>query len=60
MPLVLSRKTGEAVQIGPDISIVVLDVKDGRVSLGIKAPKDVPVHREEVVRRIEREKKEQK
>ena len=54
--LVLSRKTDEQIVIrlgDQDVVVLVLDVEGGRVRLGIIAPPDVPVHREEVVRRIE-------
>lgn len=46
--LVLSRKKGEMIVIGDDISIVVLDVYGGRVRLGVKAPTVISVHRKEV------------
>lgn len=53
--LVLSRKTDERIRIGDDISIVVVEIRDNyRVRLGIEAPKDVPVHREEVYQAIQR------
>jgi carbon storage regulator len=51
--LALSRKRGEAIVIGNDIRVVVLATDGGRVKLGIVAPAEVPVHREEVYRRIE-------
>lgn len=53
--LVLSRKCGETIMIGPDIAVTVMDVSGGRVRLGLCAPHDVAVHREEVFRRIQRE-----
>lgn len=53
--LVLSRKAGEQVSIGSDIEVVVLDVHKGRVRLGFKCPREVPVHREEIRSAIERE-----
>ncbi len=46
--LVLSRKEGERIVIGPDIVISVVAVQGGRVKLGISAPSEVPIHREEV------------
>jgi carbon storage regulator len=46
--LVLSRMRGEEILIGNDITIVVVEVRNGKVRLGIEAPKDVPVHRREV------------
>ncbi len=53
--LVLSRRCGESVTIGPDIRVVVLGVKSGQVRLGIEAPPAVAVHREEVYVRIQEE-----
>lgn len=50
--LVLARKAGEAVAIGDEISVRVLEVKNGQVKLGVEAPGDVAVHREEIYRRI--------
>jgi carbon storage regulator len=52
--LVLSRKSGEAVYIGSSIKISVLDIKGGRVRLGLAAPPTVPIHREEIRRQIKR------
>ncbi|BFU90991.1 MAG: Translational regulator CsrA 2 [Nitrospira sp.] len=53
--LVLSRRCGESVTIGPDIRVVVLGVKSGQVRLGIEAPPAIAVHREEVYVRIQEE-----
>lgn len=53
--LVLSRRHGESVRIGDDVTVTLLDVKGCTVRLGIAAPKHVPVHREEVYERIKRE-----
>lgn len=50
--LTLSRKKNEVIKIGDDISIVVVSIKNGKVKLGIDAPKDVPVHRLEVYQAI--------
>jgi carbon storage regulator len=50
--LVLSRRIGESIRIGPDIVIRVLGVKGSQVRIGVDAPKDVEVHREEVFARI--------
>ena len=50
--LVLTRKMGEAIAIGDDIKIVVMQVKGKQVRLGIKAPAETTVHREEVWKRI--------
>ncbi|MEJ2631154.1 MAG: carbon storage regulator CsrA [Acidihalobacter sp.] len=50
--LILTRRVGETLIIGDDIAITVLGVKGNQVRLGIKAPRDVTVHREEVYQRI--------
>jgi carbon storage regulator len=47
--LVLTRRANESIMIGSDIVVTVLDVKGDQVRLGIRAPKSVPVHREEVL-----------
>ena len=49
--LVLTRKLGESIQIGENISIAVVRVRGNRVQLGIQAPRDVPIFRDEVVSR---------
>jgi carbon storage regulator len=46
--LVLSRRVGESIMIGPDVVVTVLEVRPDLVRIGIKAPRDVEVHREEV------------
>jgi carbon storage regulator len=51
--LVLSRKSGEAIVIGDGITITVLATDGGRVKLGVVAPAEVPIHREEIYQRIE-------
>ncbi|BCA54786.1 Carbon storage regulator-like protein [Nitrospira sp. KM1] len=53
--LVLTRRRGEGVTIGPDIRVVVLGMKGGQVRLGIEAPLTVEVHRDEVYARIQDE-----
>lgn len=53
--LVLSRRLGETLIIGDDVKITVLGISGNQVRLGIAAPKDVSVHREEVYRRIQDE-----
>ncbi|MBT8102717.1 MAG: carbon storage regulator CsrA [Gammaproteobacteria bacterium] len=53
--LILTRRAGETVMIGSDITITVLGVKGNQVRLGINAPKDVAVHREEIYERIQSE-----
>jgi carbon storage regulator len=47
--LVLTRRANESIMIGPDIVVTVLDVKGDQVRIGIRAPKSVAVHREEVL-----------
>lgn len=51
--LVLTRKIGESVVIGDDVSVQVLGIRGGQVSLGFTAPEDVRIYREEVIRTIE-------
>jgi|TARA_B110000438_G_scaffold267665_1_gene282681 carbon storage regulator len=51
--LILTRRAGEALMIGDDVSITVLGVKGNQVRIGIDAPKDVAVHREEIFDRIQ-------
>jgi len=53
--LILTRRIGETLMIGDDVSITVLGVKGNQVRIGIDAPKDVPVHREEIYERIHTE-----
>ncbi len=53
--LVLTRKTGEAIQIGDDIEISVVSVKGDQVKLGINAPKNVEIHRKEIYLSIQEE-----
>ncbi len=53
--LVLTRKTDESIIIGDDIRITVVEVRHDQVKLGITAPRDIPVHREEVYREIQEE-----
>jgi carbon storage regulator len=53
--LVLTRRRGEGVTIGPNIQVIVLGTKGGQVRLGIEAPKTVEVHRDEVYARIQDE-----
>jgi carbon storage regulator len=56
--LVLSRKMGESIVINNDIRIMVVDIRGDKVRLGVEAPREVPVHRNEVYEAIQREKTE--
>lgn len=53
--LVLSRNAGEKIMIGDNIEVVVLDIRGGKVKIGIEAPREVSVHREEVYQAIKDE-----
>ena len=53
--LVLSRQRDETIMIGDDIEITIVDIRGDKVRLGITAPRDIPVHREEVYREIQEE-----
>ena len=55
--LILTRRISESIIIGNDVKITVLGVKGNQVRLGIDAPKDLSVHREEIYERIKHEKK---
>jgi len=52
--LVLTRRPGESIMVGDDVVVTVLDVRGDVVRLGIKAPRSVQVHREEVYRELQR------
>ena len=53
--LVLTRHTGETIMVGNDIKIVVLGVRNNQVKIGIEAPEEIAVHREEIYLRIQAE-----
>lgn len=53
--LILTRRIGEVLRVGDDVSITVLGIKGNQVRIGIDAPKDVSVHREEIYQRIQNE-----
>lgn len=53
--LVLSRHRDESIMIGDDIVLTIVDIRGDKVRLGIEAPQDIPVHRQEVYEAIQRE-----
>lgn len=54
--LILTRRIGETLMVGEDVTVTVLGVKGNQVRIGVNAPKDVAVHREEIYQRIQQEK----
>jgi carbon storage regulator len=53
--LILTRRVGETVMVGDDVTVTVLGVKGNQVRLGVNAPKEIAVHREEIYERIKKE-----
>ena len=53
--LKLTRRVGETLMVGNDVTVTIVGVKGNQIRIGINAPKDVAVHREEIYERIQRE-----
>ena len=58
--LILTRKVNESLMVGDDVIVTVLGIKGGQIRIGINAPRDVEVHRQEVYEKIQNERREDK
>ena len=58
--LILTRKVGESIMIGDSVEVKVLGLRAGQIKIGIEAPKDLKVHREEIYERIQAEQEDER
>ena len=53
--LILTRRVGETINIGDEVTVTVLAIRGNQVRIGVSAPKEIPVHREEIYKRVKKE-----